>query len=171
MAMPGIAEPSSNMCSAVRGSSGILARKTFSTPDRIASSKLIWRSVMIGMTRFTMAVALVAISAVSPAVAERGQWSVEKVNRWYSAQPWLLGSNFVPSTAINELEMWQAATFDPSTIDRELGWAEGLGMNTMRVFLHNLLWQEDAKGFLERMEKFLQIADRHHIKITFVLLD
>ena len=62
-------------------------------------------------------------------------------------QPWLVGSNYIPATAINELEMWQADSFDPQRIDLELGWAEGLGMNTMRVFLHDLLWQQDAAGF------------------------
>jgi hypothetical protein len=82
-----------------------------------------------------------------------------------------VGSNFIPSTAINELEMWQADTFDLPTIDRELSWAEGLGMNTMRVFLHNLLWQQDSEGFLRRMNQFLQVADKHHIRIMFVLLD
>jgi Cellulase (glycosyl hydrolase family 5) len=100
-----------------------------------------------------------------------GRWPAEKANQWYSSQPWLVGSNFIPSTAINELEMWQADTFDSATSERELGWAESIGMNTMRVFLHNLLWQQDSKGFLDRMEKFLLIADKHHIRITFVLLD
>jgi len=72
---------------------------------------------------------------------------------------------------MNELEMWQKDTFDIATIDRELGWAESLGMNTMRVFLHNLVWQEDSKAFLERLEKFLSVAEKHKIRITFVLLD
>jgi hypothetical protein len=103
--------------------------------------------------------------------APAGQWSPERARAWYAQQPWPVGSNFIPSTAINELEMWQADTFDLPTIDRELGWAESLGMNTMRVFLHNLLWQHDSKGFLERMEKFLEAADKHHIRIAFVLLD
>jgi hypothetical protein len=67
--------------------------------------------------------------------------------------------------------MWQPETFDLPTIDRELGWAQALGMNTMRVFLHNLLWQQDAQGFLHRMGQFLDVADKHHIRITFVLLD
>jgi|GEM_PF-4695671 len=71
----------------------------------------------------------------------REPWTAEKANRWLARQPWLVGSNFIPSTAINQLEMWQADTFDLPTIDRELGWAESLGMNTMRVFLHNLLWK------------------------------
>src|SRR5450755_165681 len=99
------------------------------------------------------------------------QWSPQKANSWYTTQPWPVGSNFIPSTAINELEMWQADTFDLPTIDRELGWAESIGMNTMRVFLHNLAWKQDRSGFLNRMEKFLQTADKHHIQIMFVLLD
>ncbi len=70
------------------------------------------------------------------------RWSKEKAQAWYAAQPWLVGCNFIPSTAINQLEMWQAATFDPVTIDRELGWAADIGMNTVRVFLHDLAWQQ-----------------------------
>ncbi|HUA14348.1 MAG TPA: 1,4-beta-xylanase [Verrucomicrobiae bacterium] len=109
------------------------------------------------------------LSAVSGAADQR--WSVERANDWYAQQPWLVGSNFIPSTAINQLEMWQADTFDLPTIDRELGWAQGLGMNTMRVFLHNLLWQQDPAGFLKRMDEFLAVADKHHIRVMFVLLD
>jgi hypothetical protein len=103
--------------------------------------------------------------------ASHQRWTAERANAWYSAQPWLVGSNFISSTAINELEMWQADTFDLPTIDRELGWAQSLGMNTMRVFLHNLLWQRDSAGFLKRMDEFLAVADKHHIRIMFVLLD
>src|SRR5271157_704112 len=99
------------------------------------------------------------------------RWSEEKANAWYQQQPWLVGSNYIPATAINELEMWQAETFDPSRIDLELGWAESLGLNTMRVFLHDLLWQQDASGFQKRIDTFLTIADKHHIKILFVLFD
>ena len=70
-----------------------------------------------------------------------------------------MGSDYIPATAINELEMWQAATFDPKRIDLELGWAEKLGMNTMRVFLHDLLWQQDAAGFRNRIDEFLKISE------------
>ena len=82
-----------------------------------------------------------------------------------------MGSNFIPASAINELEMWQADTFDPQEIDKELGWAQGLGMNTMRVFLHDLLWQQDAAGFKHRIDAFLTIAAKHHIRPVFVLFD
>ena len=93
------------------------------------------------------------VSILSPAwAADASQrWSQSQANSWYAQQPWLVGSNYVPADAINQLEMWQADTFDPQRIDKELGWAEGLGMNTMRVFLHDLLWQQDAPGFKRRM--------------------
>jgi len=101
----------------------------------------------------------------------QGHWSTEKAELWYAEQPWLVGCNFIPSTAINQLEMWQADTFDLETIDRELGWAAAMGMNSIRVYLHDLLWQQDSKGFLKRMDQFLGVADKHGIKTMFVLCD
>ena len=100
-----------------------------------------------------------------------GRWSEQQANDWYKAQPWLVGANFVPANAINELEMWQAETFDPRRIDTELGWAAAIGMNTMRVFLHDLLWQQDAEGFKKRLDEFLRIAEKHRIKPMLVLFD
>jgi hypothetical protein len=107
--------------------------------------------------------------ARSPQHAER--WSEEQAAEWYAKQPWLVGSNYIPATAINELEMWQAETFSPRRIDLELGWAEAIGLNTMRVFLHDLPWQQDPQGFQKRIEIFLQIADKHKIRPLFVLFD
>ncbi len=100
-----------------------------------------------------------------------GIWTEEQANDWYAEQGWLVGSNFNPSTAINQLEMWQAETFDTATINRELGWAEDIGMNTARVYLHDLLWVQDSTGFLNRMDNFLAIAKRHNIKPLFVFFD
>jgi hypothetical protein len=99
------------------------------------------------------------------------RWTADQANQWYAEQAWPVGCNFIPSSAINQLEMWQASSFDPPTIDRELGYAESLGMNTVRVFLHNLPWEEDSQGFLGRMNQFLELADKHHIKTVFVLFD
>jgi hypothetical protein len=99
------------------------------------------------------------------------RWSSEKANAWYARQPWLVGSNYIPADAINELEMWQADTFDPQTIDKELGWAQGLGMTTMRVFLHDLAWKQDSEGYRQRIDRFLSIAARHQIRPLFVLFD
>ena len=99
------------------------------------------------------------------------KWSEQKANDWYAKQGWLVGANYVPATAINQLEMWQADTFDPNRIDLELGWAENLGMNTMRVFLHDLAYEQDKEGFKKRLDKFLEICQKHNIKPMIVLFD
>ncbi|MGA2183669.1 MAG: 1,4-beta-xylanase [Bryobacteraceae bacterium] len=98
-------------------------------------------------------------------------WTQSKAARWYHQQPWLVGSNYIPANAINQLEMWQEDTFDPRRIDTELGWAQSIGMNTMRVFLHDLLWQQDAQGFQKRLDTFLTLAHKHHIRPLLVLFD
>lgn len=98
-------------------------------------------------------------------------WPAEKANAWYSQHKWLSGANYIPATAINQLEMWQADTFDPATIDRELGWAESIGFNTMRVFLHSIAWKQDPAGFKKRVDQFLTIADKHHIQPLLVFFD
>jgi hypothetical protein len=99
------------------------------------------------------------------------RWTKEQASAWYDKLPFLAGANFIPSTAGNQLEMWMAETFDEATIDRELGYAQALGFNSMRVFLHDLLWLHDREGFLKRLERYLEIADRHEIKTLVVFFD
>ena len=105
------------------------------------------------------------------AVAVAGQWPAEKAWAWYSQQPWRVGCNFLPSTAVNDVEMWRQQTFDAKTIDRELGWAQDLGFNTVRVFLNFVVWREDAAGLKARFARFLKIADRHGIAVVPILFD
>lgn len=104
-------------------------------------------------------------------IPQAQRWTADKAFQWYNNQPWLIGTNFNPSTAINQLEFWQEATFDPETIERELKWSADLGMNLHRVYLHNLLWEQDSIGFLGRLDNYLTIADSYQIKTMFVLLD
>lgn len=118
-----------------------------------------------------VACALFALSSAPRAESQTARWTEQAANDWYARQPWLVGSNYIPATAINQLEMWQAATFDPKRIDLELGWAESLGLNTMRVFLHDLLWKQDPEGFKKRIDIFLTIAQKHKIRPLFVLFD
>ncbi len=101
--------------------------------------------------------------------AER--WSPERAEKWSATQPWLVGCNYLPSSAVNQLEMWQADTFDPETIDRELGWAEEIGFTSVRVFLHDLVWKQDSEGFFKRVDQFLEIADKHNIGVMMVIFD
>lgn len=103
--------------------------------------------------------------------AESNKWSADRAHRWYNAQRWPVGANYYPSNAINQLEMFQPASFDPRRIDQELGWASSYGLNTIRVFLHDLLWAQDARGFQLRLAQFVGIAARHGIKPLFVFFD
>lgn len=105
------------------------------------------------------------------AAEEAGRWSPDRANSWYQAQGWLVGANYIPSNAINQLEMFQADTFDPRRIDTELGWARFYGLNTARVFLHDQLWAQDRRGFQSRLGQFVDIAARHRIKPLFVFFD
>ena len=126
---------------------------------------------MIRVVRVVLLLSAISVSFVLQPLYAQQHWTEQRANAWYAAQPWPVGADFLPSTAINELEMWQPDTYDAKTIDRELGWAEAIGMNTMRVFLHNLLWEQDPAGFKKRMDDFLTIAARHHIRPVFVLFD
>lgn len=98
-------------------------------------------------------------------------WPADRAWLWYHAQPRFVGCNFIPSTAVNQLEMWQAETFDPRTINRELGYAASIGMNIVRVYLHDLAWTQDPSGFKARIDTFLTIADRHGIRALPVIFD
>jgi hypothetical protein len=122
-------------------------------------------------TSFLACILTAALCCTSLVSAETPRWTEQRAKAWYVQQPWLVGSNYVPKSAINQLEMWQDATFDPAEIDKEFGWAEAIGMNTMRVFLHDLVWQQDAEGFKKRIDQFLAVAARHHIRPMFVLFD
>ncbi len=99
------------------------------------------------------------------------RWAPDVARTWFAEQPWLVGCNFTPSTAINQLEMWQASTFDLPTIERELDLAASVGMNAVRVYLHDLLWLDDREGFLDRIDAFLNAADSRGIRTMLVLFD
>lgn len=66
------------------------------------------------------------------------RWTDAQAQQWSTENGWLRGCNFNPSTAINQLETWQAESFDTTTINRELGWAQEIGMNVVRVYLHRV---------------------------------
>jgi hypothetical protein len=123
-----------------------------------------------------LAAATLTLAAAAPlanplAAQSNHRWSPEKANAWYARQPWLVGANYVPSDAINQLEMFQDATWNPALNDKELGMAQSIGMNTMRVFLQDQLYTSNPQAFLARLDQFLDITQRHHIRPILVLFD
>jgi hypothetical protein len=163
------ASRSSNALCAANDLSDILPEVTSGASVRANGGRVIlgWKKSLICIC--SALVLCCPIQAKSQPHIQR--WTEQQAQEWYAQQPWLVGSDYIPATAINELEMWQEETFDPQRIDLELGWAESIGLNTMRVFLHDLLWQKDPQGFKQRIDTFLQIADKHHIRPLFVLFD
>jgi hypothetical protein len=149
----------------------------FIVMSNLSSSAIKLPTLLLGAM---LSLAIVPLKAQAPKVEQAtindyptvpGRWSPERINAWYDAQPWLIGCNYYPASAINQIDMWQAATFDPATIDKELGWAAGLGMNTLRVFLHDLVWADDEQGLYARMDQFLAIAQKHGMRPWFVFFD
>jgi len=99
------------------------------------------------------------------------RWSQEQINAWWAQQPWLVGANYVPSDAVNNVEMWRKDTFHPELIRRELGYAAACGMNTVRVFLSYIVWEHEGEEFLRTFETFLQIADECGVLVMPILFD
>jgi hypothetical protein len=126
---------------------------------------------MSGIEKTIRLVAVTLLFCYASFAIPSQKWTEQKANEWYGRQGYLVGSNYNPASAINELEMWQADTFDPKRIDLELGWAEQLGMNTMRVYLHDLAYSQDPQGFNRRLDQFLSICARHGIRPMLVLFD
>jgi hypothetical protein len=116
---------------------------------------------------------VLVISLFLPAVAfaQAGQLSIAAAKDWYARQPWIIGANYIQSNTVNQIEMWQPETFDGDRVDLELGWAESLGINTLRVFLHEMLWEHESGALQSRMRKLLSIAEKHKMKVIFVLFD
>lgn len=120
---------------------------------------------------WTCLVVLLSASCKTDVRYEAGIWPADKAATWFELNGWRSGCNFQPSTAVNQLEMWQEETFDPVTIDRELEWAGELGFNIMRVYLHSYAWRQDPEGFKMRLDQYLTIASDHGLSTMFVFFD
>ena len=129
------------------------------------------RPHLLGSALLCAATLSCAIPAARALDDAPGRWSTDKAAQWEQQHGWLRGCNYIPSNAINQLEMWQSETWSPQLIDTELGWAEGLGFNSVRVFLHDLPYQQDQATFLRHVDQFLALADKHHIGVLFAVFD
>ncbi|MFI3288494.1 MAG: 1,4-beta-xylanase [Rikenellaceae bacterium] len=121
--------------------------------------------------RLTLLVMLLLLANVTACDKSTGRWDEAKAVEWGKAEGWVSGCNFIPSNAINQIEMWHSSTFSPELIDSELAMAEKLGFNAMRVYLSSLVWQDEAEVFKANMEEYLKIASSHNIRTIFVFFD
>ena len=81
-----------------------------------------------------------------------------------------VGSNYTPAYCVNQVQMWH--DFRPEVIDRELAAAQRyFGLNTLRVYLHNIPYDAEKETFLANIEQFLVICQRHGIRPGFTFFD
>ena len=81
-----------------------------------------------------------------------------------------VGANYTPAYAVNAVQMWHE--FRPEVIDRELAAAKRhFGLTSLRVYLHNIVFDAEKEPFLQRIEEFLKLCDRHGIKPSFTFFD
>lgn len=99
------------------------------------------------------------------------RWTPEEAADWKARLPWTMGCNFTPSYAVNPIETWDASLFDRTLIESELALAADIGMNTARVYLHNLAWEADPAGFLDRVDALVGIAWSKGIRTMPVMFD
>jgi hypothetical protein len=120
-----------------------------SMPSRVSMTTPVWPRTALKVP-LILAGSATLTRAPRASAAGRGRWSADRAISWYRAQRRLVGAHYIPSNAINQLEMFQPDTYNPRRIDAELGMARNLGLNTVRVFLHDLLWVQGRHGFLRR---------------------
>lgn len=128
------------------------------------------------MSNTTLLAAIAAITlTLTCCTSQHGgsntRWSEQQAQQWHEQQPWLAGCDYIPSTAINQIEMWSNSTWDAAQIDKELTWAQEIGLNTMRVYLSSVVWQADSGGLKRRIGQFLDLCHGHGIKPMFVFFD
>ncbi|WP_371820991.1 cellulase family glycosylhydrolase [Tsukamurella sp. PLM1] len=113
------------------------------------------------------------VGPTTPAAGQPAQarWTPERAQQWRAQNPWSVGCNYINANAGNQFEMFQAQTFDPNRMSLELGWAKGVGMRVIRVFLQDQLYTADPAGFIARLNTFLATATAQGIKTMFVLFD
>jgi hypothetical protein len=79
------------------------------------------------------------------------------------------GVNFFSSSAVNAADMWRH--FDPVSADRELGWMEELGFNSVRLWLSERAWRENPGLFADNLAAALALSEKHKLSVMLVLFD
>lgn len=97
-------------------------------------------------------------------------WSKERIWEWYNARPWIRGCNYMSADCANRMDQWQAEGFEErlQTTDEELALAHEIGFNSIRIIPEFFIWQQDHDGFMERFERYLQVAHKHGISCMVV---
>ena len=125
------------------------------------------------MNRMTM-MCLSAVLTATALAGRTGPWTKEQAWKWYDAQPWMRGCNYLPASAANYTDMWQELGSEArfAEMEREFALAERTGFNVMRLILHEQgfgVWLADHDGFMARFERWLKMLADHKIRAIVLL--
>ena len=99
------------------------------------------------------------------------QWTEQEINEWYAKQPWLRGTNFLPSDCINRLDMWQSFGREEhlKTAETELKLSEETGFNTVRLWCNFDVYYKEPEEFMQTLESYISLCAKYHHSVMLVL--
>ncbi|MDR2762493.1 MAG: DUF1080 domain-containing protein [Planctomycetaceae bacterium] len=86
-----------------------------------------------------------------------------------STEKWV-GTNYTPAYACNQVQFWH--DFRSDSVVKELDAAKKyFALNTLRVYLHPINFEQDKENFFKNLESFIQICAARKIKPGFTFFD
>ena len=79
----------------------------------------------------------------------------------------LRGFNYTQSNAWNDEDFWDH--YDHEIVDREMGYAERLGLNSARIFLTYAFYKKGGEKFLANVKDFIQTAWKHGVSTNPII--
>ena len=78
------------------------------------------------------------------------------------------GFNYNPISAKNGDDKW--ISYNHAEIDRDMGYAQRMKLNAVRMFLSYKAWTADRAGYDAKLKDFTRTAFAHHIGVMFVVV-
>lgn len=99
------------------------------------------------------------------------KWSRQKAWEWYNSQPWIRGCNYMSADCANRIDCWQEYEFEEKfeTTRGELALMAELGYNSIRIIPEFFVWDKEHDGFMERFERYIELAAQNGISCMVVL--
>ena len=99
------------------------------------------------------------------------RWTKEEAWKWYEAYPWIRGCNYMSADSANRVDQWQSLGFEErmKTTEEEFRLARETGFNSIRVLIEYVVWKEEHDGFLERFDRYLDLAAKYGLSVMVVL--
>lgn len=79
------------------------------------------------------------------------------------------GANYRGAGAANTTDYW--LHYGAAETERDLGYADRLQLNQLRVFVNHASWQADPAGFRKNLVGLLRACNRHHIGLMITVGD